>query len=119
MMKVLLPLSILTGVAVGQSVAPAYGQCGGQGWTGPTACEAGWTCTYSSQWYSQCLPGTTTITTSTTSSKTSTTTGASPTGTGFRWLGVSESVAEFGQGNYPGTWGVHFRFPELSTIDVG
>ncbi|RVD84282.1 uncharacterized protein DFL_006043 [Arthrobotrys flagrans] len=34
--------------------APLYGQCGGQGWTGPTTCASG-TCTYSNDWYSQCL----------------------------------------------------------------
>ncbi|KAF9041568.1 family 43 glycosyl hydrolase [Panaeolus papilionaceus] len=33
------------------------GQCGGQGWTGPTTCVSGSTCTYSNPWYSQCLPG--------------------------------------------------------------
>ncbi|KAF9563852.1 cellobiohydrolase I [Agrocybe pediades] len=32
-----------------------WGQCGGQGWTGPTVCAAGSTCTASNQWYSQCL----------------------------------------------------------------
>ncbi|KAF8887099.1 cellobiohydrolase I-I [Infundibulicybe gibba] len=32
-----------------------YGQCGGQGWAGPTVCASGSTCTFSSQWYSQCL----------------------------------------------------------------
>jgi cellulase len=35
--------------------APLYGQCGGSGWTGPTTCASG-TCTYSSAYYSQCLP---------------------------------------------------------------
>ncbi|KAJ8516254.1 hypothetical protein ONZ45_g6416 [Pleurotus djamor] len=35
--------------------SPKWGQCGGQGWTGPTTCEAGSTCTYSNPWYSQCL----------------------------------------------------------------
>ncbi|KAK6356389.1 hypothetical protein TWF718_000750 [Orbilia javanica] len=34
--------------------APLYGQCGGQGWTGPTTCAQG-TCKYSNDWYSQCL----------------------------------------------------------------
>ncbi|KAK6531355.1 hypothetical protein TWF281_008163 [Arthrobotrys megalospora] len=34
--------------------APLYGQCGGQGWTGPTTCAQG-TCTKSNDWYSQCL----------------------------------------------------------------
>ncbi|PVF92427.1 family 61 glycosyl hydrolase [Serendipita vermifera] len=32
-----------------------YGQCGGQGWSGPTTCVSG-TCKVSNQWYSQCLP---------------------------------------------------------------
>lgn len=35
------------------SCAPIWGQCGGQGWTGPTCCASG-TCTASNQWYSQC-----------------------------------------------------------------
>jgi hypothetical protein len=35
--------------------AAKFGQCGGMGYTGPTACEAGSTCTYSNAWYSQCL----------------------------------------------------------------
>ncbi|KAA1474614.1 Exocellobiohydrolase [Dentipellis sp. KUC8613] len=42
------------------STAPAatqtkYGQCGGQGWTGPTVCASGSTCQSSGQYYSQCL----------------------------------------------------------------
>ncbi|KAL0933853.1 glycosyl hydrolase family 61 [Colletotrichum truncatum] len=39
----------------GGSGAPLYGQCGGQGWTGPTTCAQG-TCKASGQFYSQCLP---------------------------------------------------------------
>lgn len=43
------------------SSAPAatqsvYGQCGGNGWTGPTVCASGSTCTYSNDYYSQCVP---------------------------------------------------------------
>ncbi|KAL2152762.1 hypothetical protein VTH82DRAFT_5947 [Thermothelomyces myriococcoides] len=34
--------------------SPLYGQCGGQGWTGPTCCSQG-TCRVSNEWYSQCL----------------------------------------------------------------
>ncbi|KAI0063290.1 hypothetical protein BV25DRAFT_412292 [Artomyces pyxidatus] len=33
-----------------------YGQCGGNGWAGPTTCVSGSTCKVSSQYYSQCLP---------------------------------------------------------------
>ena len=36
-------------------VAQRWGQCGGQGWTGPTTCASPYTCTYSNPWYSQCL----------------------------------------------------------------
>ncbi|KAJ5758291.1 uncharacterized protein N7511_006985 [Penicillium nucicola] len=32
-----------------------WGQCGGSGWTGSTVCASGYTCTYSNDWYSQCL----------------------------------------------------------------
>jgi cellulose 1,4-beta-cellobiosidase len=32
-----------------------YGQCGGIGWTGPTACASGTTCQVSNPYYSQCL----------------------------------------------------------------
>lgn len=32
-----------------------WGQCGGQGWTGPTACASGTTCQTQNTWYSQCL----------------------------------------------------------------
>ncbi|KDQ57133.1 glycoside hydrolase family 10 protein [Jaapia argillacea MUCL 33604] len=42
----------------------AYGQCGGQGWTGATTCVAGYVCTYSNAYYSQCLPSSTTSTSS-------------------------------------------------------
>jgi hypothetical protein len=38
------------------SCAAVYYQCGGQGWTGPTCCVSS-TCTYSNQYYSQCVPG--------------------------------------------------------------
>ncbi|KAJ9148532.1 Glucanase [Pleurostoma richardsiae] len=32
-----------------------WGQCGGQGYTGPTACASPYTCQYSNPYYSQCL----------------------------------------------------------------
>lgn len=39
-----------TGVTVAH-----YGQCGGQGYTGPTVCAAPYTCTVSNPYYSQCI----------------------------------------------------------------
>jgi hypothetical protein len=35
--------------------APAWGQCGGSGWTGATACASGTSCVKQNEWYSQCL----------------------------------------------------------------
>jgi endoglucanase len=35
--------------------APRWGQCGGNGWTGPRVCQSPWTCTVVNEWYSQCL----------------------------------------------------------------
>lgn len=32
-----------------------WGQCGGNGWTGPTSCQSPWTCQKQNDWYSQCL----------------------------------------------------------------
>ncbi|KAL2265058.1 hypothetical protein VTJ83DRAFT_7568 [Remersonia thermophila] len=39
----------------GGATVPRWGQCGGQGYTGPTRCESPYTCQYSNPWYSQCL----------------------------------------------------------------
>ncbi|CAL1709547.1 unnamed protein product [Somion occarium] len=49
-------LSFVSSVAA-QATAPEWGQCGGTGWTGPTACPEGWACTVSNPYYSQCLQG--------------------------------------------------------------
>ncbi|KZV68269.1 carbohydrate-binding module family 1 protein [Peniophora sp. CONT] len=35
--------------------AAHYAQCGGIGWTGPTTCVSGFTCTKANDYYSQCL----------------------------------------------------------------
>ncbi|KAF7310068.1 Glycoside hydrolase family 3 protein [Mycena indigotica] len=90
--------AILLAIGVQQAAAQAilWGQCGGQGWTGPTTCSQG-VCTYMNAYYSQCIPGTTTVSTTTVSSttsksssvstttpvssSTSTTSGAAPSGT--------------------------------------
>lgn len=39
----------------GAGTVAHWGQCGGQGWTGGTVCQAPFTCQAASQWYSQCL----------------------------------------------------------------
>ncbi|OCH90239.1 exo-cellobiohydrolase [Obba rivulosa] len=38
-----------------QATQTKYGQCGGTGWAGPTACASGSTCQTSNPYYSQCL----------------------------------------------------------------
>ncbi|KIK68801.1 carbohydrate-binding module family 1 protein [Collybiopsis luxurians FD-317 M1] len=40
----------------GGGASGAYGQCGGIGWTGPTSCVAGYTCSVTNPYYSQCIP---------------------------------------------------------------
>lgn len=34
-----------------------WGQCGGQGYSGPTTCVSGAVCSFLNEWYSQCTPG--------------------------------------------------------------
>ncbi|KAG4430625.1 Endoglucanase gh5-1 [Cadophora sp. M221] len=123
-------LSGLLAVGGAQAQLAAYAQCGGPNWTGTTTCVAGFYCLFQNQWYSQCVPGTATTTTTkpatttlvTSTTKASTTsTAAPPTSTGsgkFKWFGINESGAEFGQGNYPGVWGTHFIFPANAALDT-
>lgn len=125
--------SILAGLFATGAVAQSgpWGQCGGNNWSGSTTCVSGYKCTFNNEWYSQCVPGTdspattlktstTTATPTSTTSKTSTAPGTTSTSTPgkFKWFGINQSVAEFGQGNYPGTWGKHFTFPSTSAIQV-
>ncbi|KAI4635673.1 uncharacterized protein J4E87_000628 [Alternaria ethzedia] len=44
-----------TGSGSSAGAAKLYAQCGGQGFTGPTECEAPATCVKSNDWYSQCI----------------------------------------------------------------
>ncbi|KAK3900970.1 endo-1,4-beta-xylanase B [Staphylotrichum tortipilum] len=37
------------------SCSAKWGQCGGLGWTGPTCCQSGSSCSFQNNWYSQCL----------------------------------------------------------------
>ncbi|TFK34813.1 glycoside hydrolase superfamily [Crucibulum laeve] len=85
-------LSFVTVAIAAQYVAavPVWGQCGGINYTGSKTCDAGNTCTYVNDWYSQCLPGsvpgTTTTPTTPTSTPGSTVTSTPPpttTGTGL------------------------------------
>ncbi|KAJ3275498.1 hypothetical protein HDV01_000325 [Terramyces sp. JEL0728] len=61
----------------------AWGQCGGIGYAGSTCCVSGYTCVYSSNWWSSCQPGnsqtTTNGATSTTGASSQTTPSSSAT----------------------------------------
>lgn len=105
--------SALWGYSVSAQTVGAYGQCGGENYSGSSVCVPGYVCTFYNDWYSQCVPGaswscqdvecspkndigtaitTTTTSTTTTSSQatststtttTSTTTSSTPASTGF------------------------------------
>jgi len=133
-MKSLSVALVLAAVSLGaEAQQPAWGQCGGIGWSGATTCVSGYTCTYSNAYYSQCLPGTAPATTSTTkatttatSTKTSSTTSAPQSTnsacpgaatTKFKYYGVNESGAEFGQGKYPGIKNTDYVWPTTTSYD--
>jgi endoglucanase len=101
---------------------PQWAQCGGIGWTGGTTCVAGTTCTKLNDYYYQCLAGSSNPT-PTTTPPTST---SQPAGgdtlcgaarTKFKFFGVNESGAEFGQNVIPGTLGKDYTWPSPSSID--
>jgi len=86
--------------------SPAYGQCGGIGWTGATTCVSGSSCVYSNAYYSQCVPGAaaTTTTPAVTTAHTSSASGStstSTTGLNIRLLPLGDSIT-FGVGSSDG-----------------
>ncbi|PQE18271.1 putative 1,4-beta-D-glucan cellobiohydrolase C protein [Rutstroemia sp. NJR-2017a WRK4] len=94
----------------------AYAQCGGTGWSGSTSCVSGYVCTYSNPYYSQCLPGTATLTTSV--SKTTTSSGSSPTSSSSgktKYIGTNIAGFDFGCGT-DGTCNVTAAYPPLASI---
>ncbi|KAJ8062223.1 hypothetical protein OCU04_008775 [Sclerotinia nivalis] len=113
-MKVPTPLyTILPLVSTATAQGAAYAQCGGKGWTGTTTCVGGYVCTYSSEYYSQCLPGTATLTTIT-SSKTSSS--AAPSSTGkTKYIGTNIAGFDFGC-TTDGTCITSKVYPPLSSI---
>lgn len=74
-----LAAAVLGPAALAQQTA--WGQCGGIGWTGATTCVSGYVCTFSSSYYSQCIPGTASTAPTTTTKVGSTTPVSSPTTT--------------------------------------
>ncbi|KAL2258333.1 hypothetical protein VTK26DRAFT_8389 [Humicola hyalothermophila] len=101
------------------AAAGPWEQCGGQGWSGDTTCVSGYQCSVVNDWYSQCTPGGG----SPTAGNPSPTTPSTPSSTSspakkFRWFGINQSCAEFGQGIFPGLWGKEFTFPSTSAMQT-
>lgn len=48
------PTSTSSGTSGSGTGAAQWGQCGGEGWTGPTTCQAPYTCKDFNPYYSQC-----------------------------------------------------------------
>jgi len=98
--KMLYAIAILLASASAVSAqAAAYAQCGGTGYSGATTCVSGYVCTYSSQYYSQCIPGTAAVSTPTTGNgATTVVSGGGSTGypgttlqSGYYWIRAVES----------------------------
>ncbi|KAF8908639.1 endoglucanase [Gymnopilus junonius] len=102
------------GAASVAAQSPLYGQCGGIGWSGATTCVSGSVCTYSNPYYSQCLPGTASSTTST--KPTTTSSGApssTPTVAKLQFAGINIAGFDFGCGT-DGTCNLSQTAPPLS-----
>ncbi|KAJ7141839.1 endo-1,4-beta-xylanase A precursor [Mycena crocata] len=48
--------AVLVFLPMAMSQAPVWGQCGGQGYTGPTTCAIGSACVYENPFFSNCFP---------------------------------------------------------------
>ncbi|KAA1468626.1 glycoside hydrolase family 3 protein [Dentipellis sp. KUC8613] len=63
--------ALLAGFGYVAAQQSGYGQCGGIGWTGATTCVSGWVCQEQNDYYWQCLPGSSSSSSSHSSSSTS------------------------------------------------
>ncbi|KAG8954670.1 hypothetical protein FRC04_011103 [Tulasnella sp. 424] len=122
--------------ASGVTAVAEWGQCGGLTYTGSTVCDSPYVCVYSNPYYSQCLPATSSSTTttkssttttkssttttksSTTTTKSSTTTTKSSTTTTTTSSSPSATTKKFKLfGNIPGVLGTDYTWPATSSID--
>ncbi|THH15343.1 hypothetical protein EW146_g5123 [Bondarzewia mesenterica] len=70
-----------------------WGQCGGIGWSGATTCVSGTTCTYSNDYYSQCIPNSSGGSSSSSSSASATSTSSAPGATSTAKLNTVAKAA--------------------------
>ncbi|KAK6500307.1 hypothetical protein TWF481_010651 [Arthrobotrys musiformis] len=100
------PLVVASLLSLVAAQSPAWGQCGGIGWTGATTCVSGSTCVKSNDYYSQCIPGSSGGTTTTAQAATTTTTASTSVKTGWEEVigeGSFNSFSSFWNYLYP--WG--------------
>ncbi|OAQ66252.1 exoglucanase 2 precursor [Pochonia chlamydosporia 170] len=111
-----------------QNCATTWGQCGGQDWSGPTCCPSGSTCVAQNSYYSQCLPGAqsssssrppTSTSSQATSTKASTTTSSAGTGTTSA-PPVGSGTATWKGNPYSGVdlWANAFYASEVSSLAI-
>ncbi|KAG6813402.1 hypothetical protein H0H92_011380 [Tricholoma furcatifolium] len=122
---------LLALIPLARAQAAAYGQCGGEGWTGATASTTTTSTTSSSSSTTTSSQSTTSTTSATsTTSKTATSTSSAPPASSstnsagcaspmtlFQHFGVNESGAEFGSSAIPGALGTDYTYPSPSSID--
>ncbi|PVF96643.1 putative cellulase precursor [Serendipita vermifera] len=124
-MKLAIALAGLATFIQGAFAVSEWGQCGGINYTGSTTCDSGLTCVKINDWYYQCQKGSSQNTSTTRASSTSTRTSTTPTGssgtcsgaTKFKYFGVNESSAEFGNTKIPGVLGTDYTWPSPSSVD--
>ncbi|KAI0788208.1 endoglucanase [Fomes fomentarius] len=114
MKSVILSLALALASAAPSYAVPAWGQCGGIGYSGSTTCDAGSTCVKLSDYYSQCQVSSATTTASPAGPSNSLCPSAT---TKFKLFGVNQSGAEFGNNVIPGQLGKEYTWPEPSSID--
>ncbi|KAI8812461.1 glycosyl hydrolase family 62 protein [Cladochytrium replicatum] len=97
-------VSAAPALEIRQNCAALWGQCGGQGWTGPTTCCSGSVCTYGNPYYSQCLQGSGTPVTTTVGPRPSTTTTTTTTRTSPPASSPTSGGGGGGSVSLPNTW---------------
>ncbi|VUC31355.1 unnamed protein product [Clonostachys rosea] len=87
-----------------RACSAAWAQCGGNGYTGEACCASGSVCTYVNDWYSQCIPGAATSSSSTLATSTTSTRTTSATSATSTTQGTSTSTTSVPVGTGTATW---------------
>ncbi|OKL57012.1 putative mannan endo-1,4-beta-mannosidase F [Talaromyces atroroseus] len=112
----LLVFTLLGCSTVSAQTVGAYGQCGGSGYSGSTVCISGYVCTYENAFYSQCVPGTTTLATTTTSSSSTVSSSSSTT---TKSTSISSSIPKSTSTGFPSVNGLNFTIDGVTNYYVG